>query len=187
MVSDEATRAMVSIRQRDRWADIAVGLAFAALGVAIVVVGELTLHEDIKGDLLGPLAFPRVLGSCMFAGGLYVAIRALRRSAQQVGVALEAEGDEDEPDISASTVRAVTVMALTLVYGLVLNRVGYLLATPVFVAAALYVLAVRSKIALAAVSLLLTAFCYYIFAEVLKVPLPSGVLTEPLRALGWIR
>jgi putative tricarboxylic transport membrane protein len=188
MVREEATTSEVEpARLGDRWVDIAGGLAFAVFGVALVVIGELTLREDIQGDLLGPTAFPRLLGTCLCAGGLYVAIRAWRLPARQVAAALETEGDEDEPDIPASTIRAFSVMALTLLYGLLLTPLGYLVATPVFVAAGLYVLSVRSKVLLVAVPLLLTALCYYVFAEVLHVPLPSGVLTEPLRALGWSR
>jgi putative tricarboxylic transport membrane protein len=186
MVADEATQA-ASAREGDRWVEVAGGLAFAVFGIAIVVIGELTLREDIQGDLLGPKAFPRALGTCLLAGGLYVAIRAWRLSARRAAAALESEGDEDEPNIPASTIRAVGVMALSVLYGLLLTRLGYLVATPVFVAAGLYVLSVRSRILLVAVPLVLTAFCYYVFAELLRVPLPSGVLTEPLRALGWIR
>jgi putative tricarboxylic transport membrane protein len=186
MVADKVTRVQ-SARQGDRWVDVAGGLAFALFGVAIVVIGELTLHEDIQGDLLGPKAFPWLLGSGLFVGGLYVAIRAWRIPASQVAAALETEGDEDEPGVPASTIRCFTVMALSLVYGLLLIPLGYLVATPLYVAAGLYALSVRSKVLLVAVPVLLTAFCYYIFAEVLLVPLPSGVLTEPLRALGWAR
>ncbi|HWM16626.1 MAG TPA: tripartite tricarboxylate transporter TctB family protein, partial [Microbacterium sp.] len=97
------------------------------------------------------------------------------------------EGDEDEADVPASTIRAFTVMGLSLLYAIVLNPVGYLVATPVFVAAGLYALSVRSKVVLIVVPIVLTAFCYYAFAEVLSVPLPSGILTVPLRALGWAR
>jgi hypothetical protein len=186
MVADQVTRVQ-SARQGDRWVDVAVGLAFALFGVAIVVIGELTLREDIQGDLLGPKAFPRLLGTCLFAGGIYVAIRAWRMPASRVAASLESEGDEDEPNVPASTTRAFTVSAITLLYGLVLHPLGYLVATPLYVAAGLYVLSIRSKIVLVAVPVLLTALCYYVFAEVLLVPLPSGVLTEPLRALGWSR
>jgi putative tricarboxylic transport membrane protein len=186
MVADHATK-VESARAGDRWVDVAGGLAFALLGAAIVAVGELTLHEDIHGDLLGPKAFPWLLGSGLFVGGLYVAIRAWRIPAGRVAAALESDGDEDEPGVPASTIRCYTVMALSLVYGLLLTPLGYLVATPLYIAAGLYVLSVRSKVLLIAVPVLLTAFCYYVFAEILLVPLPSGVLTVPLRAIGWAR
>jgi len=182
----EATKTTPA-RARDRWADIAGGLTFALLGVAIAVIGQVTLREDIKGDLLGPKAFPWILGTGMFIGGLYVATRVLRMPADRAAAALESEGDEDESGVPASTVRCLTVMALTLIYGLLLTPLGYLVATPLYVAAGLYLLSVRSKIVLVLVPVLLTAFCYYLFAEVLTVPLPSGLLTEPLRAIGWAR
>lgn len=189
MVADETTDTApaASPREGDRWAEIAGSLTIAAFGLALVIVGELTLREDIKGDLLGPTAFPWLLGSSLFVGGAYVAYRAWRSSAEKVEAALESEGDEDEPGVPSSLVRASGIMGLSLLYTVVLNPIGYLIATPVFVAAGLYVLAMRSKIGIVAVSVLLTAFCYYVFAEVLSVPLPSGLLTEPLRALGWAR
>ena len=61
MVAEHATK-VESARAGDRWVDVAGGLAFALLGAAIVTIGELTLHEDIQGDLLGPKAFPWLLG-----------------------------------------------------------------------------------------------------------------------------
>jgi putative tricarboxylic transport membrane protein len=186
MEADEKTE-IESIRAGDRWVDLIGGLAFAAFGLALVVIGELTLHEDIQGDLLGPKAFPRLLGASLFLGGLYVAYRAWRVPASQVAAALESDGDEDEPDVPSSVVRAFVVMGLTLLYALVLSGLGYLIATPLYIAAGLYALSIRSKIVLIVVPVALTAFCYYVFAEILMVPLPSGVLTEPLRALGWAR
>ena len=187
MADKDTVTEVESARLGDRWADIAGGLAFAALGLAIVVIGELTLREDIKGDLLGPMAFPRVLGGMLCVGGLYVAFRAWRMSADQSAIALDEEGDEDEADVPASTVRAFTVMATVAALRDRAEPLGYLVATPVFVAAGLFALSVRSKVVLVVVPLVLTAFCYYGFAEVLSVPLPSGVLTVPLRALGWAR
>lgn len=186
MVAEEAT-AVDSPRAGDRWVDVAGGLTFALFGAAIVLIGQFTLREDIQGDLLGPKAFPWLLGTSLFIGGLYVAFRAWRLPAAQVEASLESEGDEDEPGVPSSLVRAVAVMGLTLLYTVVLNPIGYLIATPLFIAAGLYALAMRSKVGLIAISLILTAFCYYVFAEVLSVPLPSGLLTEPLRALGWAR
>ena len=135
----------------------------------------------------GPRLSLECLGTSLVLGGLYVAYRAWRVPASQVAAALESDGDEDEPDVPASVVRAFIVMGLTLLYALVLVDLGYLVATPLYVAAGLYMLSIRSKIVLIGVPVLLTAFCYYVFAEVLTVPLPSGVLTEPLRALGWAR
>ena len=186
MVADETTE-IESSRAGDRWVDLVGGLAFAAFGLALVVIGELTLHEDIQGDLLGPKAFPRLLGASLVLGGLYVAYRAWRVPASQVAAALESDGDEDEPGVPASVVRAFIVMGLTLLYALVLGRPRISGRHTVVRRAGLYVLSIRSKIALIGVPVLLTAFCYYVFAEVLTVPLPSGVLTEPLRALGWAR
>jgi putative tricarboxylic transport membrane protein len=186
MVAEEAT-SVESARAGDRWVEVAGGLTFAVFGAAIVLIGQFTLREDIQGDLLGPKAFPWMLGSSLFVGGLYVALRAWRLPAAQVEAALESEGDEDEPGVPSSLVRAAAVMGLALLYTVVLDSIGYLIATPLFVAAGLYALAMRSKVGIIAVSLLLTAFCYYVFAEVLSVPLPSGLLTGPLRALGWAR
>ena len=142
MVADEKTE-IESSRAGDRWVDLVGGLAFAAFGLALVVIGELTLHEDIQGDLLGPKAFPRLLGASLVLGGLYVAYRAWRVPASQVAAALESDGDEDEPGVPSSVVRAFVVMGLTLLYTLVLGPLGYLVATPLYVAAGLYVLSIR--------------------------------------------
>ena len=97
------------------------------------------------------------------------------------------EGTPDEPDIPQSARRAFVLMALTIGYALVMGPVGYLISCAVYMGAGMYLLGIRSRLALVMVSVVLSIATYLLFAVVLRILLPSGVLTELLRAIGMVR
>jgi hypothetical protein len=68
-------------------------------------------------------------------------------------------------------VRTVLVVALAAVYVLVWPLAGFAVVTPVFLIAATYLFGGRSRIALLAFPVGLTALLYLLFHTVLKVPL----------------
>lgn len=166
----------------DRRVDLAVGLVAAALGVFLVAAAE-GLREDIVGDLLGPQAFPRVLGTFIAMAGLVVAVRALRHL-RGTAVIAEDEGEPDEPTVESSAPRAFALMGATLGYAFLLDPLGYPLVTPLYLAASLWLLRVRNIALLTILPLGMSIACYYLFAEIFHVPMPTGLLTEPLRQLG---
>jgi hypothetical protein len=61
-------------------------------------------------------------------------------------------------------------------YVLVLTPLGYLLATPLYVAALVWLLGYRSRAGLAGAALGVTIVLYLVFAQALKVLVPMGPL-----------
>ncbi len=169
----------------DRRIDMAVALAFAALG--LVIIWQATaIRTGMVRDPVGPRAAFYLCGGALALGGLLVALRqwrALRRGEGAIG---PEEGSADEPLFPASAWRAVALMACLIAYALLFEPLGYLLATPLFVAAALVVLGQRSRVGIGPTAVLFTLVTYLVFAQGLGVRMPVGPLTGLFRQLGWI-
>ena len=99
---------------------------------------------------------------------------------------IPAEGVEDEPGHPASFRRAALLALVSLVYVLTLRPVGYLIGTPLYIIAGLWILEQRNWLLNIVVGLVFTIFFYLIFAQGLGVWLPVGPFTQLFRDLGWI-
>jgi hypothetical protein len=163
----------------DKRKDLAVALAIAALGAAIVVLSFDISVGRIR-DPIGTRAMPIIVGSLIFAGGAALAARRLVRWRREPRL-LPPEGSTDEqPDLPASTWRAVAMWALCFGYVWLLPAAGFPLLTPVLIAAGLLLMGIRQPVKLAAVSVLPVAFLFWLLDLVLNVRLPLGPLAPYL-------
>ncbi len=72
--------------------------------------------------------------------------------------------------------RVLSVILLTGAYLLLLNGVGYILLTPVYICGVLFTIGTRRPLTLALVPIAATAVLYLIFRVFFGVLLPSGIL-----------
>lgn len=159
--------------------DVALSLILVAIGIAIIAIAELTIRTGtVVGDLMGPRAMPRIIGGVLIvcAGtSAMLTVRSVSRAlpAGDIGAA------EDEPDIPASATRAFAIMGLTTAYAVALDVLGYPIATPLYFLIALWLLDVRGWLTYLMICVALPVAMFLIFAEVLGVLLPAGLL-EPV-------
>ena len=92
----------------------------------------------------------------------------------------------DEPGHPSSFRRAALLALVSLVYVLTLRPVGYLIGTPLYIMAGLWILEQRNWLFNIVVGLVFTIFFYIVFAKGLGVWLPVGPFTQLFRDLGWI-
>jgi len=85
----------------------------------------------------------------------------------------QAEVRVREPN--ASGIRCLVIISMSLVYAYILQYVGFLVLTPFFIGAFACILGLRKILPLAGLSVLLTAFFFFVFRIVLSVPLPLGL------------
>jgi hypothetical protein len=158
----------------DRRKDLAVAAAIAALGLAIVILGMQVSLGRIR-DPVGSRTMPVLTGVLILAGGLFLAGRRLMRWRRE-GVIVPAEGSQDEPEVPASTLRSMSVWALCFGYVLLLSRLGFLILTPILLAALLWIMKVRSPLRLGLVTVGAVAAIYVLFDLAFGVRLPLGPL-----------
>ena len=165
--------------------DLLVAVAVALFGAAVIAVA-LTIPDGLYRDAVGPRRVPIGVGLLILGCGAVLALRRLRRLAPTQGWRAEEEGTADEPGHPASLGRAVAVMALTVAYAAALKPLGYLIATPLFVAGALWAMDERRPAKLAMIAILWTAATYVVFAQVLGVRIPVGPLRTLFREWGLV-
>ena len=166
--------------------NIVSGIALLAISVFVYyqTYTRFVTSQAVGG---GPFAnsafFPRVVAGVMAILALILLAKSLFRigddKAQTIeqGITpstrqeyLEQEADIEKP----SRLQVLSVAGLLLLYTLLLPLLGYIVATPLFMAALFYMLRLRRPFPLAILSLGSVAVIYFLFAELLNVIMPRG-------------
>lgn len=169
----------------DRRIDIAVAAAFALLGLFMIWQASL-IKDGMMRDPIGPKAAFYVCGGVLLIGGIVVIAGHLRRWSGQAHHMVRNEGTADEPEYPSSALRAWALVGTTAVYAALFQPLGFLIATPLFIVAALAVMGKRNGAAMAVIAIGFSVVTYVIFAQVLGVRMPVGPLTGTFRALGLV-
>jgi hypothetical protein len=112
----------------------------------------------------GPRAFPVLLGVALAGLGVAMSLAARRRSVEAVAPVTRREG-----------VVAAGTIGVLLLYAFLLERVGFLIATPVAIALAMRGLVSERRVVLTvALAVGVTIGCWAIFGALLGAPLPRG-------------
>jgi hypothetical protein len=164
------------------WANPRKDLAGSA-ALALVALGYLLLSARLPMETLanpGPAVFPLGVGLLLLglAGGRAVQallrLRAARRAARPHARGRPLEG---EPAAVARADGAPTLLMLLLIlYGALVNRIGFLALTFLLVVASSKLMGARGWARPLALALGIVASCYLLFVAWLKVPFPKGIL-----------
>jgi putative tricarboxylic transport membrane protein len=156
-------------------------------GAAVTFLGLLTIVGAIQllpmpGQDVGPSAFPIVIGIGLGISGLLIALgigHRFEEEAQADLAAIEPEtmlaGAEGH---ARSAWRAWIPPALLLVYVTVVGQVGFVPTAALLILVASLALGARLRLALP-MALLAPFVVHLLFAKLLRVPLPVGLLPMP--------
>jgi hypothetical protein len=146
-----------------RRADLLVGIGLLALA-AFYFQQSFAITVGFAADRLGPTFFPRLLALALGGCALVLIARALR-------------GRSDPAPLPVVRLPLLLgTLGLTAAYALLLAPLGYLLATPLYVAALVLLLGYQSRAGLARAGRGVTIVLYLVFARALKVLVPMGPL-----------
>lgn len=148
-------------------AETVAGAVVLAIGVALLL-GSIKFPYLLDG-VPGPGFLPRWIAIGLLGSGLVLTVQAIRARL----VALEAI-QWPKANGWARVGLMLGGLAVSLV---VLDRLGFLLTTTLFMAVVIFGLGVRSWRMLASIPLLAAIGLYVVFAVWLQVPLPKGVLS----------
>ena len=151
--------------------DIVLGLGSIIIGgiIYFLTIGFPALKE---GGWIGPALFPRIL-ALLFAlfGGILTVQGLLQRA--------PAPSDTSGGTLGSrrSVINALFLFGAIIFYILASEYLGFLITGFLILIVMMFQLKVRIKVSLPA-SLILVVGIYYLFAKILRVPLPYGIL-------GW--
>ncbi len=118
----------------------------------------------------GPRGFPIVLGISLLGLGLTISLTAWLRSPRKLPATLVKAVTGRETGIVAGT------FLLLVLYTFVMEKLGFLIATPVATLLAMYVLlGMREWRFMLLFSVGITATCWLFFVKLLETPLPRGL------------
>lgn len=160
----------------DKRADLAMALVVILVGAFYFFLAS-QMRIGRTYDPLGPAALPKILAIVFILGSLWIVINRLRTWRRTSGWRVEAEGEVDTPGYPASFKPVLLLVILTALYIGSLSVIGFVIATPLWLALGLLVLAVRSWKQIVGVSLGLTGILFLVFEILLKVHLPMGFLS----------
>ena len=128
------------------------------------------------GDPLGPGGYPRVLAIGLGATAILLLADQVRRWRKVPGRMFLPEGEADDPAFPVSHTRVVLLIFTVFLYLMFMPYIGYLLATPLFLATVLRITGVRKIKRLAAMAVTFTLVLYTIFGILARIRLPMGFM-----------
>ena len=170
----------------DRRVDFGISLAVIALGIFILISAANAQLPTVVFDPIGPFGFARVVAIVFIVAGGVLLARQVR--ALQAGVPPEsvAQGNEDEAGYPASARRAGAMMAATFAYPILMEPLGYILTSFVYVVVALLIFSERNLRWGVPLGIAYAVITFWIFSIILRVPLPGGPVEQLLLQLGVI-
>lgn len=172
--------------QVDRRIDMLVALGFVLGGLLIIWQASL-IKSGMMRDPVGPRAAFYLCGGLMTGGGIIVILRNLLAIRRNRTVLAAPEGTLDTEGYPAVFWRAAALAGVCFAYAFLLQPLGYLIATPLFILAALGVLDQRNWLRNLVIALCFTVIAYLVFAMALGVRMPHGPLTDLFRQWGIVR
>ena len=160
-------------RLRERLEELAVALGVVILG-GVVIWQTTQIRLTPVNSRVGPRVIPYLVGAGLVVTGLWFAIDVIRgRLAQPT-----AGDDAEDVDLSLDTDWATVAMiaASLLVYLLLLERAGFIIASALLFVGAAFGMGSRHLIRDPVVGLVLSVVTYFVFTEGLSLRLPEGVL-----------
>ncbi|MBQ7859185.1 MAG: tripartite tricarboxylate transporter TctB family protein [Faecalibacterium sp.] len=159
-----------------KYGDIVVGIFFAALGAAMILLAKMLPKSKVME--IGPEFMPTVIGMVILVLALallFLAVKNFKMHVQE----LEASNYKDTSDYK----RVVLSILLVLVYVLTMKPVGFIITTLVYLFLQMYVLAPeenRTKkdvITLLIIDVVFTFIVFFLFRYGFKIVLPAGIFT----------
>lgn len=147
--------------------DSVVGAGFVAAG-ALIFAGTLN-YPTLEAGHPGPSLFPRILGGLMAVFGGLVSLLGLR--ARDVTDEVAWLRLHKNP----AFINALVVLAGVLAYIFLVEHLGFLIMGALVIFTLMWRLQVR-PVKAAVVAIVFNTLVHFLFAKVLRVPLPLGIL-----------
>lgn len=165
------TRAETGERRRPRPWLVAVGAAITLFG-AFTLWKAFEIRQPTAYRPMGPRVFPVLISVTLIVLGVLFIVETLRGADDEVEehVATELR--------TADQRQAAIIVALLVAYTLAFNRLGYVVATTLFIAAAARALGSRRSLRDVVVGVAVAVAAFVVFTKWLSIDLPTGVMGD---------
>lgn len=160
-------------------------------GVATILGAHLTIalpKSAYSYDPVGPRGFAYVVGILLLVLGVILLVTTIKRQRESGGVGAWTERDPEEAGddmrYPASSLRAVAMMGLTLLFALLISVLGYIVASVLLIFGGLLVMGIRRWHTLVIFPIAYALLTYLLFHTLLGVRLPAGGIERFLAAFG---
>lgn len=149
-----------------RWGELGISVWMALVAVGFYSLA--TFKQEVNPIDPGPAFYPRLVSVLLF---VFSAVQILRswkgRDRPQ-----SADGEPKTLWASATLKFSLGTLALSILYVGVFDKVSYLVTTPIFLLALMALGGVRKWMMLFGVAVCYTLATYYLFGQLLMVPIP---------------
>ena len=180
---EKAPGASMSITM-DKRADLAVSIFIVFLGVFVLITAR-NIRPGLVPDPITPRGLPNLMGVFLIVGGLFLAVQQLLSWSKLPGHLVPEEGQEDEPGYPISAARAIGIILLSAVWEWLLDPLGFLIITPLYLIACSWVMSVRSWMKVIGFSVIYTVTAWVMFGPLLGVRFPLGPFGPLFESLGF--
>jgi putative tricarboxylic transport membrane protein len=149
-----------------RWGELLISLWMAL--VAIGFFSLATFKQEVNPIDPGPAFYPRLVSILLL---VFSAVQILR-SWKDRDLSPSTDGEPKRLWTGAALKFSLGTLALSLIYVGVFDKVSYLMTTPTFLLALMLLGGVRKWTVLLGVALCYTLATYYLFGQLLMVPIP---------------
>ena len=170
----------------ERRVDLAIAAIVMAIGVLLLFQAA-GIDSGAVSDPVGTAGLTRASAVVMVGGGAIVVYQWLQQARHASAANIDDELAAQRAELhQGSSVRALGIGAMSFAYVVVLSTLGFLVITPLFIAAALWIMKIREVKSLIVLSLSSTIVIYLIFVSLFQVLLPLGPLSDYSQIL-WFR
>lgn len=166
--------------------DALVGVVLVVFAIAVIAIS--TTFPTLHGQNYGPSLFPTLIGCCLLTCGILLIVRGVTMRRQQMravkNVASEKAPGNDEyawiqwsewASDPARRINMLLVPGLLMAYVLLSDTIGFIPLSILILSVLLYRLG-SALLPSLLIALTVTILLQLLFARVLLVPLPSGLL-----------
>ena len=149
--------------------DRVIALIVFLLGAGYLYIASTFPRLEIS-DPLGPKAFPVILGIALIMAVVLLVFESFRKP-------VEGAQKEDEPGEEGSKhlLLIIAIVIVTIIYAVILERVGYLLDTVLLLIVIMAYFNKKKWLQNGLISICFTLATYLVFAKLLGVTLPKGL------------
>ena len=182
----EEKKKMIFNLTMDKRVDLAVSVVIILYGAFMVYKASQFLQGRVE-DIFTAKGMPYAAGSLLIICGIILTIIRISTWSELPGNMVVSEATkEDDEGHPASWKRAWAIIVLAWIDVWLYQSCGYLVTTPIFLFACLWIMGIRSWKKLVLFPLIFTLATYYVFAQIMKFLIPLGFLENPLRELGFV-